>query len=56
MTELAPPPGYDILAILGPDVTAAELAAAGATWVIDGPKPDETLAQTRDRVAEGPPR
>ncbi len=56
VTELAPPPGYDILAILGPDVTTAELAAAGATWVIDGPAPDETLAQTRDRVAEGAPR
>lgn len=57
VADLEPPPGYDVLGVLTPQATAEELAAAGATWAIDGPAgPEESLARVRRRVAAGPPR
>ena len=48
--------GYDIVTALGPDESAAALADAGATWLIDGPAPDEAFAAVQARVGLGPPR
>jgi alkanesulfonate monooxygenase SsuD/methylene tetrahydromethanopterin reductase-like flavin-dependent oxidoreductase (luciferase family) len=53
---LDPPPGYDIVTALGPDESVDALAEAGATWLIDGPAPDETFAGVQARVGLGPPR
>ncbi|HSI93622.1 MAG TPA: LLM class flavin-dependent oxidoreductase [Jiangellaceae bacterium] len=54
--SLRPPDGFDVLSMLSRDVPVAELAAAGATWAIDGPSgPDEPWAEVRRRVDAGPP-
>jgi alkanesulfonate monooxygenase SsuD/methylene tetrahydromethanopterin reductase-like flavin-dependent oxidoreductase (luciferase family) len=51
-----PPEGYDVVGMLTPDVAAADLARAGATWALDGPAgPHETMADVRRRVEAGPP-
>ena len=57
VAQLGPREGYDIVAALGPDASADELAKAGATWAIDGPDgPHESFAETLRRVEAGPPR
>lgn len=49
--------GYDVVTSWTPDASAAELAAAGATWLIDGMRSeDEPFAEVRRRVTDGPPR
>jgi alkanesulfonate monooxygenase SsuD/methylene tetrahydromethanopterin reductase-like flavin-dependent oxidoreductase (luciferase family) len=53
---LDPPPGFDVVALLGPDESVDALAKAGATWLIDGPPQEEAFAEVRARVALGPPR
>jgi Luciferase-like monooxygenase len=52
---LDPPPGYDIVTILGPDESVDALAEAGATWLIDAPEPGEAFAAVQARVGLGPP-
>lgn len=52
---LDPPPGYDIVTILGADESVDALAEAGATWLIDAPEPDEAFAAVQARVGLGPP-
>ncbi|WP_460524860.1 LLM class flavin-dependent oxidoreductase [Flindersiella endophytica] len=57
VAELDQPEGYDVVVALGPGVTGAEFAAAGATWAIDGPEgPEVSFSQTRKRLEAGPPR
>jgi alkanesulfonate monooxygenase SsuD/methylene tetrahydromethanopterin reductase-like flavin-dependent oxidoreductase (luciferase family) len=53
---LDPPPGFDVVALLGPDESVDALAKAGATWLIDGPPQEQAFAEVRARVALGPPR
>ena len=53
---LDPPPGFDIVTALGPDESVDALAEAGATWLIDGPAPEDTFAAVQARVRLGPPR
>lgn len=56
VAELRPGPGFDVVVTLG-EHRPEELAAAGATWVIDGPRHRwETRTETADRIAAGPPR
>jgi hypothetical protein len=49
-------PGYDVVATLKPDIPAADLAKAGATWAMDGPAgPEEPILELRSRILAGPP-
>ena len=49
-------PGYDVVATLKPDIPAADLAQAGATWAMDGPAgPEEPFLELRSRILAGPP-
>jgi alkanesulfonate monooxygenase SsuD/methylene tetrahydromethanopterin reductase-like flavin-dependent oxidoreductase (luciferase family) len=51
------PEGYDVVTALGPGISGEELAAAGATWAIDGPEgPGIPFSETRKRLEAGPPR
>jgi alkanesulfonate monooxygenase SsuD/methylene tetrahydromethanopterin reductase-like flavin-dependent oxidoreductase (luciferase family) len=53
---LNPPEGYDIVGTLTPELAAAELARAGATWAMDGPaSPTEPWSDIRARIQDGPP-
>lgn len=56
VNTLDPPAGYEIVTMFHPDAAVEELAAAGATWLIDGPEPDEAFAAVRERVELGPVR
>jgi alkanesulfonate monooxygenase SsuD/methylene tetrahydromethanopterin reductase-like flavin-dependent oxidoreductase (luciferase family) len=54
---LSPPDGFDVVGSLTRRTTGAELADAGATWAIDGPRsPDEPWEVVRRRIDAGPPR
>lgn len=54
--RLDPPNGFDVLGVLSPGRQAAELADAGATWAIDGPRAqDEPASALRRRIDAGPP-
>lgn len=55
--ELQQPAGFDVLGVLSDSITAAELAEAGVSWAIDGPRsPDEPWDAVRRRIDAGPPR
>jgi hypothetical protein len=55
--SLDAPAGFEVISALGEGKTANDLAAAGATWAIDGPRsPNEPRSQLRRRVDAGPPR
>lgn len=57
VADLDPPPGYDVVGVLTPEAQADGLAAAGATWAMDGPPgPEEPLSDVRRRIEAGPPR
>jgi hypothetical protein len=57
VNELSPTDKFDVLGVLSDAVDAAELAEAGATWAIDGPRrPDESWDVVRRRIDAGPPR
>ncbi len=57
VAKVDPPAGFDVVGMLSDQVTGAELAAAGATWAVDGPRsPDEPWADIRSRIDVGPPR
>ena len=57
VAELDPGPGFDVVTPLADHARADELADAGATWAIDGPRHrEETFAETRARILAGPPR
>jgi alkanesulfonate monooxygenase SsuD/methylene tetrahydromethanopterin reductase-like flavin-dependent oxidoreductase (luciferase family) len=48
---------FDVVSVLSDDVTSAELARAGATWAVDGPRsPTESWDDVRRRIDAGPPR
>lgn len=54
--HLDPPSGFDVLGVLSARNQADELADAGATWAVDGPRsPDEPAAALRGRIDAGPP-
>lgn len=54
--QLDPPRGFDVLGVLAPGRGAGELADAGVTWAIDGPRaPDEPASVLRRRIDVGPP-
>jgi alkanesulfonate monooxygenase SsuD/methylene tetrahydromethanopterin reductase-like flavin-dependent oxidoreductase (luciferase family) len=54
--SLQPPDGFEVLAVLSDAKSVSDLAAAGATWAIDGPaSPDEPWSEVRRRVDAGPP-
>jgi alkanesulfonate monooxygenase SsuD/methylene tetrahydromethanopterin reductase-like flavin-dependent oxidoreductase (luciferase family) len=56
VAALDPPPGYDVVGLLGEDASADDLARAGATWVLEGLRsPQESLDAVRDRISAGPP-
>lgn len=48
---------YDVVTSWSPGASVPDLAAAGATWVIDGMRsPEEPYADILGRVRDGPPR
>jgi alkanesulfonate monooxygenase SsuD/methylene tetrahydromethanopterin reductase-like flavin-dependent oxidoreductase (luciferase family) len=54
--QLDPPSGFDVLGVLSASSRAGELADAGVTWAIDGPRsPDEPASVLRRRIDAGPP-
>lgn len=56
VASLDPPDGYEVLSLLSGTATALELADAGATWVLDGPRgPDESIADVQARIEDGRP-
>ena len=53
---LDPPPGFDVVGTLLPQISSADLADVGATWAMDGPaSPSEPVANIRARIQDGPP-
>jgi alkanesulfonate monooxygenase SsuD/methylene tetrahydromethanopterin reductase-like flavin-dependent oxidoreductase (luciferase family) len=49
------PPDWDVVAFQGPDIPAADYAAAGATWLIDSEWPvGDWVADLRARIRSGP--
>jgi alkanesulfonate monooxygenase SsuD/methylene tetrahydromethanopterin reductase-like flavin-dependent oxidoreductase (luciferase family) len=55
--SMNPPEGFDIVTLYTGQSTPSELEAAGATWLIDGPSPDdEGLKEIERRILAGPPR
>lgn len=55
--RMAPPEGFDIVTLYTGASTPAELERAGATWLIDGPDPDDKgMAEMERRILAGPPR
>lgn len=54
---LDPTDEFDVIAALTRRTRASELADAGATWAIDGPRnPEESWEVVRKRIDAGPPR
>ncbi|NED97459.1 LLM class flavin-dependent oxidoreductase [Phytoactinopolyspora alkaliphila] len=55
--RLNPPAGFDVVGVLTDSASADDLAAAGATWALDGPRhPEEPREELLARIAAGPPR
>lgn len=55
--QLDAPDGFDIVTLLTPSLEPADLARAGATWLIDGPSEDDKdFVELERRIKAGPPR
>jgi hypothetical protein len=53
---MSPPEGFDIVTLYTGASKPAELERAGATWLIDGPGPDDHgLVEIERRILAGPP-